>query len=69
MLYYIILYYTILYYTIHYNTALKIPEKRVEDAQLMNFGKWVKFGNTHPWVFFTFFKLYSWYQIALYENS
>ena len=20
--------------------------------------------NTHPWVFFTFFKLYKWYQIA-----
>ena len=24
----------------------------------------VKFSNTPPWVFFTFFKLYQWYQIA-----
>ena len=42
-----------------------LPTKNL--MQACNFTK----SNTHPWVFFTFFKLYKWYQIAqriTYEN-
>ena len=35
-----------------------LPTKNL--MQACNFTK----SNTHPWVFFTFFKLYKWYQIA-----
>ena len=34
--------------------------KKREKAEACNFTK----GNTPPWVFFTFLKLYKWYEIA-----
>ena len=39
---------------------MKYCNKYLYEAKACNFTK----SNTPPWVFFTFFKLYKWYQIA-----
>ena len=48
------------YHLYNLKTREKLPWRNVTFSKVAGFTK----SNTPPWVFFTFFKLFKWYQIA-----